>query len=239
VEAALRKALHEAAGELQVSANQSGTGQVAEAELKAALRRALRAHVRYDVVCERRLPLPDWSGTVLGADVAVTGDDEVVVAAIELKWARRADLYDVVWDFLKLASARRSQSAESAFLAVAAADSCWQKGGCSALFEARDWDIRQLLTVELADQWGWVMKDTRARPRRLPATVSTTAVASVPIHLADEEDWALRAVMVEPSGEATFALEDGQPLFEEGEPPTDEDVAAAERRALQERRARS
>jgi hypothetical protein len=50
-----------------------------------------------------------------------------------------------------------------------------------------------------------------ARPTRLPSKVSTTLLASVPIHLSSAEDWQLRLVRVSNCGEDWIGLSDGWP----------------------------
>jgi hypothetical protein len=130
-----RKALFGAAGELQVAAHEVGVMRVAEADLRAAVRRSLQLLLGARVDPEARLKLVHWPGRLGAADIGVRESPRSsrYTALAECKWCREDKLYEALWDLLKLALASRELELESAYLIVAAPRSMWEKPARSGI----------------------------------------------------------------------------------------------------------
>jgi hypothetical protein len=130
-----RRALFGAAGELQVAAHEVGVMRVAEADLRAAVRRSLQLLLGARVDPEARLKLVHWPGRLGAADIGVRESPRSsrYTALAECKWCREDKLYEALWDLLKLALASRELELESAYLIVAAPRSMWEKPARSGI----------------------------------------------------------------------------------------------------------
>lgn len=235
----LHDALYATGGEIQAMVQQVGADGVAEADLRSALRRAMQMELGTGRVRpEVSFGLAGWSGRVGAADLAVEKDGRYE-ALVELKWARRGSLYDVLWDVLKMASAKALSDVEAAYVVVAAPESLWTKpDGAGELFRDRTWPTAGLLLTTLKQEWGWLLAETKARPLELPQQITTQLVGEVPIHVASGLDWRLRAIAVEPRPGLPLTLNDGLPGVEEGEPPSPDEEAQMLRDAAQADRER-
>ena len=207
-------AVFTAAGLLQAEANEVGVLHVAESDLRRALRHGLQAQFGAVVKPERPFVLQNWKPRLGPFDVAVLHADLMKPRLLtEAKWCREAKLFESLWDLLKLALAVRELGAEGAYLVVGASTSSWQSDPHAALFSPQTWTTRQLLT-QFEKGWGWLLKGNKtARPTQLPAEIKTSETACIPIHLAHEEDWLLKAVAVRPVGDTWLPFgPDGKPL---------------------------
>src|SRR5207302_4613501 len=122
-------------------------------------------------------------------------------------------MFEVLWDLLKISLAIGLDHVEAGYLVVGAPPQAWPKDAwrCAALIETGIWSTLELFERYRA-QWTQLLKDTKsARPTRLPATVSTTLLVTVPIHLAPGYDWQLRLIRVDDPGEGWIELEEGWP----------------------------
>lgn len=211
-------ALFAAAGELQVLAFEVGIDRTYEADLRAALRRAVQMgagalDVGLRVEPEVDTQLADWPG-VGKADLGVRGAaDDGYRALAELKWCRDdGQIEECLWDLAKMALARRVAGADTALLAVGGPARLWEPGRrCAELFGAGSWDTRDLLAARYESSWRYCLKGSRARPTRLPARIDTNPLNAVPIHLPGA-DWLLQLLAVDaPGGEWLTMDPDGWP----------------------------
>lgn len=212
----MRRALYGAAGEVQTEANEIGIEHVSEADLRRATRRALQMQLGPVVHPEgaRGFKLPSWPGRLWGPDIAIRHlDGSGHRSYAELKWCREDTLFEVLWDMCKLAlTLREFEVAESAYLVVGAPRARWDlPAACADLVADGRWT-----TVELFEryrqQWQWLLDGNKsARPAQLPAEIETRRLDGVPVHVATGDDWELRAVSVQPSGEGWLRFEGDWP----------------------------
>jgi hypothetical protein len=210
-----RKALFGAAGELQVAAHEVGVMRVAEADLRAAVRRSLQLLLGARVDPEARLKLVHWPGRLGAADIGVRESPKSsrYTALAECKWCREDKLYEALWDLLKLALASRELELESAYLIVAAPRSIWEKPArCADLFDGIR-DGTGALVRRHAREWAYLLQGNKtARPRRVPDIVASRPLGEVAIQTADADDWLLRGATVEPASDGWLKFEDGWPV---------------------------
>jgi hypothetical protein len=134
-------------------------------------------------------------------------------AFAELKWCRENKMQEVLSDLLKLSLAASFDRIEACYLIVGAPAHAWPENrwACAALLADGEWSTRDLL-ARYSDEWGYLLTGNQtARPIRLPETIATTLLASVPIHLSDGDVWQLRGVRVEDRAAGWVELKDGWP----------------------------
>ena len=221
-EAGLR-AVYAAAGELQCEVAEVGALHVSEADVRRAVRRGLQMQLGTGVQPE--VPVPKtagWSGRLGAFDVGVLADD-VLAAAVEVKWCRRPDnIAEALWDVLKLLShTLDGDQPLRAYLVYGAPASLWGTPGDRPvkLFESRDHAVVELLS-DHAKYWNWLLTGNRtARPRELRSEFSTRLVGSAQILTADGADWELRCVRVVATDtrmlyfDSDGQISDAQPAF--------------------------
>lgn len=179
-----------------------GFAKVGEAKhLQPAFREALTAAGVADVQrSEKRLSFKSWEpegvkGRLGGIDVVV-GRAPEYRAFFELKWAySKGELGWTLWDIYKLAAARIEYGVE-AYAIVGAPLTYWADDDvdCSALYCDGVWDSRQLF-ARYARAWKDLLRGGKARPIRVPASISTRVVAAEPIR--SSPGWELRALAIE------------------------------------------
>jgi hypothetical protein len=215
LDAAIRVALHGAAGELQMEMHEIGVAHVTEADQRRAVRRALQMQLGPIVLPEgaKLFKLTDRSGRVMGPDVVIAhGDRPGYLGFAECKWCREDKIYETLWDLLNPAGGLRRTHTDHAYLIVGAPAEPWGGGGVGAdLIADGAWQTRELFE-RYRRAWQWLFKQTEARPTQLPAAVETRLLAAVPIHLADAPDWELRVVSISVPGETWVPCEDGWPV---------------------------
>jgi hypothetical protein len=126
---------------------------------------------------------PDWSPTPRGVDAAVLDPaTENALIGIELK-VDKVD--ESLWDILKMASLRRVNRVEAAYVAVAAATTSWSgSSDCAALFTGDPDDDKEWHTAYFFEQWPRAWKRLLAggsgRPTRIPTRLYLPLVAVLP-----------------------------------------------------------
>lgn len=185
-----------------MEAHEVGVEHVAEADVRRAVRRALQLQLGPLVVPEGAggFSLGDWPGRLLGPDVVIRHPDAAAHRAFaEIKWCRENTMYEVLWDLLKLSLAVGLDRIEGSYLVVGGPERAWRSDAwaCSSLLSTYEWSTRELLDT-YGGAWSTLLGGNKtARPTRLPDTVATTLLTTVPIHMACAEDWEFRVAKVE------------------------------------------
>jgi hypothetical protein len=195
---ALARSLLGAAGELQAAIAEIGATAVTESDMRSAMRRALQMQLGPRIDPEAKCALPYWP-RVGAADLAVRPDDpDERRRVLELKWCRTDKLYESLWDVLKVASARQLPEVGGAYVVVAAPESRWGASPVAAELFDRDHSVAVAdVLTRLKREWTWLLAGvTSARPVRLPEIIAVTPIADAPIHVAEGEDWSIRAIRV-------------------------------------------
>lgn len=156
--------------------------------------------------------IPAWDPQPGGVDVICTfpGDAPAQVA-MELKVF---DVEQALWDMFKLVSLLEfAPDARAAYLVVASTPGRWDRAEVADVFapdQTRTWQ-----TLDLFDRWekswAYLLGGGRARPRDLPAAITTSFVGQHPV--AAFPEYELRCVRVaaaEPCGRVAVS-EDGWP----------------------------
>jgi len=173
------------------------------------LAQALGRHLGNAVV-ERRWPIPDWDPQPGNIDVWTTDGHGRPRTAIETKLKDGNDVYESLWDLIKLVCLGTLGHVEDTYLVVGTTIRNWEKPVAFAEFFA---DGRYDLVSAIErnpDWWRWCLEGGRARPLRMPTTVDVRLVAQVSLLLANTP-WELRAVAVAASG-GWVACEGGWPI---------------------------
>jgi Family of unknown function (DUF5372) len=128
-----------AAGEVEARMLKRGGKSVREEDLRGGLAQALRENHEL-VLTEARLAVPGWTENLGGFDLAIVDHNNVALA--ETKWSD-GNLYEAMWDVLKLASAtthpaprQRSRSMplpSSSGSEPTSAHNCLRSGACRAM----------------------------------------------------------------------------------------------------------
>jgi hypothetical protein len=195
---AVRIASYAAAGELQKEVAETGVAHVSEADLRRAMRSGAQSQLGPAVTAEVAIPSSSaWKGRLGGVDVGVL-DGQQLIAAIELKWCRdNGKLAEALWDALKLSPQTVDDGQLlAAYMAYAASESAWAKADSLPieLFGSSTHEVRALL-LRHEKHWRWLAKSTKTvRPVRLSSKLTTTLIASVPIHNPNGGDWLLKCV---------------------------------------------
>ena len=152
------------------------------------------------VTKSRRVPIPQWQ-SVGQVDVVVRLDDapDVFSVLAELKWcgAKRAVLYEGIWDLFKMALATMRPEHPRAYLISAADESVWQTSPFFDLFEDREHNPIELCMRDLGGRDHWLAWDALLyggydrHPGSVPAVIRTTVVGRAAVGDAE-----LRAVEV-------------------------------------------
>lgn len=185
---------------------------VREEDLRSALANEMR-HNDELVLTEARMAVPGWTANLGGFDLAIVDQDAVVLG--ETKWAD-GNLYEAMWDILKLASATTAPRVEAAVAFYAAPTKQWhQAGTCAQLFEDRFVTARDLIWA-FPTRWQTNLEGSSARPHAVPIPIELRLLASEEIEIVGKQ-YEVRALSV--LGDEPFrTLENGWP---HGEIPTE------------------
>ena len=205
----LGRAFTGAAGLVQAEANEIGAEHVSEADLRRAVRQHLQLQFGPVIQPERRLSITAWP-RVGKADLAVLSADGSADLALEAKWCRDGQLYETLWDIVKLAQAVSEDAAKAAVVVACAPSRDWAENPNAALFTRREWSTGELFE-QFRRAWIDLLRGSKARPTQLPERIGLRSLATVPIHVANQPDWELRAVAVEPLGRRTVRFEGDWP----------------------------
>src|SRR4051812_4042227 len=115
------RVLFGAAGELQAEAHDASFAGIAEADLRRAMRHALRVDYGRRVHAEEAVAFGQlWKGRSGRVDLAVRADADASEheILIELKWCREDTFYELLWDSIKMALAARLPGVVRSYLVV-------------------------------------------------------------------------------------------------------------------------
>jgi hypothetical protein len=85
-------------------------------------------------------------------------------------------------------------------------------GAGSALLADKEWSTRELFEIYRGAWTSLLRGNKTARPKRLPDTVATSLLATVPLHVAHGEDWEIRVAKVEDRQRGWVEFADGWPV---------------------------
>lgn len=139
--------------------------------------------------------IPAWDPQPGGVDVICTlPDSDPAKVAMELKIF---DVEQALWDMFKLVSLLESApDVGAAYLVVASTPRRWERAEVAERFapdQTRTWQTLDLFD-RWAKSWAYLLGGGRARPRDLPATITTSFVARHPV--AAFPEYELRCVRV-------------------------------------------
>jgi hypothetical protein len=195
VDSIVARALPGIAGTMQVLAFETGIERTYEADLRAATRRPLQAHMANAVIPEASLPLSLWPkvGTF---DVAVrTAKGKGIEALFELKWCHEVKkMSEALWDAWKLATAYKASLAPFVYLIAGAPLHFWQSDHPFVEFwtDAK-WPTSSLWSTYGNAGYGF---GTGKGPTELPAGMKTRRIGALPVHLDRRPDWELRCARI-------------------------------------------
>lgn len=176
-----------------------------EEDLRGGLADGLHARGEL-VLTEAKLQVPGWTTNLGGFDLALVVDDSVVLG--ETKWAD-GNLYESMWDLLKLGSALSLNRVDAAVAIYGAPAKRWQQAaGVARLFEDREVITRNLI-LALPREWQINLDGSSAKPHVIPILLRLRLLTAVTCEVLDKT-WEIRAVGVVPDG-GDHPLMDGWP----------------------------
>jgi hypothetical protein len=198
----VKAAVEAAAISMQIDALQTPITSLGEIRhLTPAFRAALAwSGIDYVLPFSPKLTVVSWEppgvrGRLGGFDVAV-GIQGDYGSLFELKWASsKHEVGWTLWDIFKLAAARIEYGAAT-YAVVGAPTSYWNDAdvACSSLYCDGIWTSRDLF-ARYATAWSDLLTGGTARPARVPATITTSLVATASFSW--RPTWQLRALRVE------------------------------------------
>lgn len=159
---------------------------------------------------ERKLDVPAWDPQPGAVDVWTAdwlGRPQLVV---ETKLKDGNDIYECIWDLVKVLCLGELKSVEGAYLVVGSTVRSWEKPVAFAEFFS---DQSYPLVERIAANpvwWEWCLEGGRARPLEMPEIVAADVVGVSRLWLEGRE-WELRAVRVLPEG-SWLPCRNGWPL---------------------------
>ena len=205
-------ALPAAAAEVEARMQARGGKNVREEDLRGGLADALRKSGEL-VLTEAQMAVPGWTANLGGFDLAIVDHDSVILG--ETKWAD-GNLYEAMWDILKLASATTAPRVEAGVVFYAAPIKQWhQAGTCAQLFEDRFVTGRDLI-LAFPRRWQTNLDGSSAKPHAVPTPINLRLLGNEEIEILGKQ-YAIRALSVL-GDEPLYTLENGWP---HGEPPTE------------------
>ena len=168
-----------------------GGSHAREEDLRGAVAAALRGRGEL-VLTEAKLPVPGWTETLGGFDLAIVVDDSLVVA--ETKWAD-GNLYESMWDIFKLASALAITRVDAAVAIYGAPAKHWERAdSCARLFEDREISCWSLIR-HFPKEWAKNLAGSSARPLAIPSRIDLTLLSQGAVEVLGKA-WQVRAVGV-------------------------------------------
>jgi hypothetical protein len=187
-----------------------GGSHAREEDLRGGLAEAMRACGEL-VLTEAKLAVPGWTVNLGGFDIAVVANNSLVVC--ETKWAD-GNLYECMWDILKLGSALSIPRVDAAVAVYGAPAKHWLRPkSCAQLFEDRDVVARDLI-LGLPKEWSVNLAGSSAKPQAVPLLVQLRLLGATPIVVLGKP-WEVRAISVSAES-SNYQLVEGWP---DGEPP--------------------
>lgn len=159
------------------------------------------------VLTEAKIGVPDWTSNLGGFDLSLV-DATGELAVAETKWAD-GNLWESIWDLLKLASAATMPRVCAAFAIYGAPLKHWEKPAPTAdLFSGGIYHARDVIE-NYPKQWRECLAGSTARPRAVPLEISIDPVSSSQVEVGGKP-WLVNLVEVIPGGVTTW-LEEGWP----------------------------
>lgn len=173
---------------------------IRESDVQRAVCRAIQSQLGAVAAIEG--PLPEdikqyWGGWLGRPDVLARpeGSGELY---FETKLCVTDNLYEAVWDTLKLALLTALSEGSAGYLVYVAQAAAWEPGDGrpTDLFEGTSCGVAELVGDRHPDLWQWCLDGTRStRPICLPARLRTEAAGSAAIG-AGENELELRCALV-------------------------------------------
>lgn len=203
--ARLAAVVPEAAANIEACVLEREASHAREEDLRGGMAAALRSRGEL-VLTEAKLSVPGWTEKLGGFDLAIVVDDSLVVA--ETKWAD-GNLYESMWDILKLGSALAIPRVDAAVAIYGAPSKHWERpDSCARLFEDRQILSRQLIN-HMPNEWARNLAGSSAQPLAVPLRLSLALIDKQSANVLGKA-WEVRAVRVE-SEHPPFDLTDGWP----------------------------
>lgn len=159
------------------------------------------------ILTEAKIGLESWSPKVGGFDLTLVSSTGQLVVA-ETKWAS-GNLWECIWDLLKLANAQMMPRVLGAFAIYGAPGADWERRVPTAdLFEPGIYDSVQLIAA-FSDKWARMLKTNNAWPNSVPVDFTTEPVAAFRTDVLGHP-WEVRVIEVVAGGVWTW-LENGWP----------------------------
>lgn len=191
---------------------------------------------------ERSWPVPNWDPQPGRFDIVVSGDDGRPRLAIETKLKSSNDIYECLWDLLKLVALNTLDHLEGVYIVAGTSARNWRKPIKTAeLFRDGSHEVRDLIGA-VGDWWEtYILGDSAGRPQYGPEQVNVEVVGATRLQLRRDE-WEIRAIKATASTRwVRFA--DGKPpgistevVEEPTQGPAKDTVIVAGRRAYPEYR---
>lgn len=180
--------------------------RVRERHLADALARHLGA------VAERRLHVPGWDPQPGNVDAFTTDWRGRPALVIETKLKAGNDVFECLWDMVKVLSLATEPSVEDAYLVTGTTVASWQRPvACAELFTTGRHEL--VGAIRRYEDWWikYILGDSRGRPSSIPDLMDVDVVAAVQYPM-DSIPWELRSIRVSVPSEATWIpFRDGLP----------------------------
>jgi hypothetical protein len=163
-----------------------------------------------DAIVERKLDIPFWDPQPGAVDLWTADWRGRPSMVAELKLKDGNDIYESIWDLIKVLSLETLGHVEAGYLVVGSTVRAWERPVVFSEFFANQQFPLVDYIGEKPEALRWVYEGGRARPTRIPERVEVTLVGRSRYRTGDQE-WELRAVKVAASG-AWLDCEDGWPL---------------------------
>ena len=186
-----------------------------EADLQNALASSLQAQL--GAIVRREQPVRGrvemWRGNFGPVDVSILTPAGEPRALVEAKWCSDDKLVESLWDALKLAALVATDDIEACFLVTGAPEPGWQQKSGRPLELYAD---QTLTSADLLSRhskgWDYCLSGSQARVKMVPASFSTTLIASVPVQLSDgHTPWLLKCVTIGSPDAEPPMTPDGKP----------------------------
>lgn len=173
----LREALPIAALELE-RLDRAGE-KVRERNLADALQAAIPGSE-----AERKLPIPGWDPQPGNVDLFRRDDAGNVQWAAEVKLKDGNDLYECIWDMVKLAWFATTPGVEDVFVIAGTTERWWQQPfDAAGLFEEGTHDL--VGEIQRLEQWWikYILGDSRGRPTAVPQRIVVQPIKEAAVQL--------------------------------------------------------
>jgi hypothetical protein len=180
--------------------------QAVERDLADALANSLQ-----EAKVEQAWTVPNWDPQPGRFDLLVSAPDGRPRLAVETKLKGGNDIYECLWDLLKLVGLSTLDHVEGVYLVAGTTVRNWEKPVTAAgLFASGEHETTALI-AETGSWWEqYLLANSTGRPRWAPPTVEGELVAAVPLQLRGEP-WELRALKVAAPSTDWLVMREGRP----------------------------